>query len=88
MIFDLEVDYEDLNRSMSVNYVGLAMGCVLFIPLAKKFGRRPVYIVSAAVLLATTFWLSKLNSLAELYVCNLLQGLGGAVNEAIAEITV
>jgi MFS family permease len=88
MIVDLRVDYDQLNQSMSVNYVGLAMGCVVFIPVAKKFGRRPVYIVSASVLLATSFWMSRLETLTELYVCNLLQGLGGAVNETIAMITV
>ncbi|KAJ5733147.1 hypothetical protein N7533_013594 [Penicillium manginii] len=88
MIVDLRVDYDQLNQSMSVNYVGLAMGCVVFIPVAKKFGRRPVYIVSASVLLATSFWMSRLETLTELYVCNLLQGLGGAVNETIAMITI
>ncbi|KAJ5376806.1 MFS general substrate transporter [Penicillium cosmopolitanum] len=88
MIVDLQVEYEQLNQSMSVNFVGLAVGCVIFIPVAKKFGRRPVYIVSASVLLATSFWMSKLETITELYICNLLQGLGGAVNETIAMITI
>ena len=88
MIIDLEVSYTQLNQTMSVNFVGLAIGCVLFIPLAKKFGRRPVYIASTAVLFATALWTARIKSLTELYICNLLQGLGGAINEAIAEITV
>ncbi|KAJ5090617.1 MFS general substrate transporter [Penicillium argentinense] len=88
MTIDLQVSYTDLNQAMSVNFVGLATGCILFIPLAKKYGRRPVYIVSTALMLATSYWTSRLNSLTELYICNLLQGLGGAVNEAIAEITI
>ncbi|XRM47097.1 hypothetical protein ABZX51_010098 [Aspergillus tubingensis] len=41
MVVDLDVTYAQLNRAMSVNFVGLAVGCVFFIPLAKKFGRRP-----------------------------------------------
>jgi MFS family permease len=88
MIVDLHVTYDQINQSMSVSFVGLAMGCVLFIPLAKKYGRRPVYIISTALMLATSFWTAKLESLTELYICNLLQGLAGATNEAIAEITV
>jgi MFS family permease len=64
------------------------MGCVIFIPLAKKFGRRPVYLVSTALMLVTSFWISKLESLAELYIANLLQGLAGATNESIVQITV
>lgn len=88
MVVDLGVSYTQLNQAMSVNFAGLATGCVFFIPLAKKYGRRPVYIVSTVLMLATTFWKAHLRSLAELYITNLLQGLAGATNEAIAEITV
>ncbi|KAJ5579856.1 MFS general substrate transporter [Penicillium hispanicum] len=88
MVVDLHVTYAQLNRTMSVNFVGLAMGCVLLIPLAKKYGRRPIYIASTVVMLATSFWTARLESLAQLYVCNLLQGLAGATNEAIVEITI
>ncbi|KAJ5373987.1 Major facilitator superfamily domain general substrate transporter [Penicillium concentricum] len=88
MTIDMEVTYEELNKAMSVNYVGLATGCIFFIPFAKKYGRRPVYIVSTALLLATSFWSSKMVSLTELYVTNLLQGLAGATNESIAAITI
>ncbi|KAJ5244536.1 hypothetical protein N7489_004632 [Penicillium chrysogenum] len=88
MVLSLHVAYTQLNQAMSVNFAGLATGCVLFIPLAKKYGRRPVYIVSTAIMLATSFWTSRLDSLAELYITNLLQGLAGATNEAIVEITI
>ncbi|KAJ6104529.1 hypothetical protein N7523_010849 [Penicillium sp. IBT 18751x] len=88
MIVDLDVTYSQLTQSMSVNFVGLAMGCVLFIPFAKKYGRRPVYIISTALMLVTSFWTARLTSLAELYICNLLQGLAGATNETIVEITI
>ncbi|KAL3447794.1 major facilitator superfamily domain-containing protein [Aspergillus insuetus] len=88
MVVDLNVTYTELNRAMSVNFVGLAMGCVLFIPLAKKFGRRPVYLVSTALMLVTSFWASKLTRLSELYATNLLQGLAGATNESIVQITI
>lgn len=88
MVVDLHVTYTELNRAMSVNFVGLAMGCYLFIPLAKKFGRRPIYIVSTMLMVATSFWSASLTSLTDLYVSNLLQGLAGATNEAIVEITV
>ncbi|CAI7586373.1 unnamed protein product [Penicillium viridicatum] len=87
MTVDMEVTYDELNNAVSVNFVGLATGCILFIPFAKKYGRRPVYIVSAALMLATAFWSSTMTSLTELYATNLLQGLAGATNESIAGIT-
>ncbi|KAL4864266.1 hypothetical protein BDV12DRAFT_205847 [Aspergillus spectabilis] len=88
MVVDLSVTYTELNRAMSVNFVSLSMGCVLFIPLAKKFGRRPVYLVSTALMMVTAFWASKLTGLAELYATNFFQGLAGATNESIVQITI
>ncbi|KAG2417994.1 hypothetical protein HFD88_001094 [Aspergillus terreus] len=88
MVVDLQVSYTQLNQVMSVMFVGLAMGCVFFIPLAKKYGRRPIYLVSTALMLVTSFWTSELKSLTELYIANLLQGLAGATNEAIVQITI
>ncbi|KAE8416419.1 major facilitator superfamily domain-containing protein [Aspergillus pseudocaelatus] len=88
MVVDLDVTYAQLNNAMSVNFVGLAVGCVFFIPFAKKFGRRPVYLISTALMLVTSFWGAEIKTLAELYITNLLQGLAGATNEAIAQITV
>ncbi|KNG86201.1 putative MFS transporter [Aspergillus nomiae NRRL 13137] len=88
MVVDLHVTYPQLNNAMSVNFVGLAVGCVFFIPFAKKFGRRPVYLVSTALMLVTSIWAAEIKTLAELYVTNLLQGLAGATNEAIVQITV
>jgi MFS family permease len=60
----------------------------LFIPLARKFGRRPVYLVSTAVMAAMSFWTAEMTSLGELYGTNILFGLAGATNEAIVQITV
>ncbi|XHG09639.1 hypothetical protein AWENTII_012685 [Aspergillus wentii] len=88
MVIDLGVTYTQLNRAMSVNYVGLAMGCVFFVPLAKKYGRRPIYLISTAIMLATSFWSAGIHSLSELYITNLLQGLAGATNESIVQITI
>ncbi|KAL5049095.1 hypothetical protein BDW71DRAFT_204848 [Aspergillus fruticulosus] len=88
MVVDLNVTYAQLNNAMSVNFVGLSTGCVLFIPLAKKFGRRPVYLASIAIMLATSFWSASMKSLPELYITNLLQGLAGATNESIVQITI
>lgn len=88
MVVDLGVTYTQLNWAMSVNFVGLSMGCVLFIPLARKFGRRPIYLFSTALMLVTSVWLGQIKSLSELYAANLLQGLAGATNESIVQITV
>ncbi|PKX89624.1 putative MFS transporter [Aspergillus novofumigatus IBT 16806] len=88
IVSDMNVTYAQLNNAMSVNFVGLSVGCVLFIPLAKKLGRRPVYLVSTAIMMAASFRSAWMKSLPELYITNLLHGLAGATNESIVQITV
>ncbi|KAK9546557.1 hypothetical protein V6Z88_009511 [Aspergillus fumigatus] len=84
----MNVTYAQLNNAMSVNFVGLSVGCIFFIPLEKKLGRRPVYLVSTAIMMAASFWSAWMKSLPELYISNLLYGLAGATNESIVQITI
>lgn len=53
-----------------------------------KYGRRPVYIVSLAVMTAMSIWNARMQSLAELYIISLVTGLAGATNETIVQMTV
>ncbi|KAL4972623.1 major facilitator superfamily domain-containing protein [Aspergillus desertorum] len=48
----------------------------------------PVYLVSIAIMMVGSFWSAWMESLPELYVTNLLQGLAGATNEYIVQITI
>ncbi|RSL44768.1 hypothetical protein CEP54_014554 [Fusarium duplospermum] len=80
--------YGQLNAASAVNYVGTAVGCILFIPPAVKYGRRSMYILSTSIILAMAVWSACLNSLPELFVSQMLFGLANATNEAIVEMTV
>jgi MFS family permease len=88
MTVEMNVTYGQLNNAMSTNYAGLAVGCALFIPFTRKYGRRSTYILSFAVMAATSFWSARMESLVELYLTNLVQGLAGAINETVVEMTV
>lgn len=85
---ELNFTLVQLSNSVSVNLVGLAMGCVFFIPLTRKYGRRPTYMISTAILAAMSFWTARMNSLVELYITNLIYGLAGATNETVVMMTV
>ncbi|KIW16556.1 hypothetical protein PV08_03744 [Exophiala spinifera] len=80
--------FNDLNNIYGANLAGLAMGCVLFIPFALKYGRRVVYIFSVTVTLACTIWMSQVNGVVSLVLANLFSGLAGAVSEALVQMTV
>ncbi|KAH8760570.1 major facilitator superfamily domain-containing protein [Diaporthe sp. PMI_573] len=88
MSTDMGVSVPDLNRAVSVNLIGLALGCVFFVPFTKKYGRRSTYVISSAAMAASSFWSAGMKTLAELYLTNLIQGLAGATNEVIVQMTV
>ncbi|KAJ5929038.1 Major facilitator superfamily domain general substrate transporter [Penicillium verhagenii] len=77
-----------LNAGAAVNYGGLAIGCVFFIPLVHKYGRRPIYIFSVALQLASCVWQAKMSTVGGFIGSNLISGLGGAISEIVVQITV
>lgn len=77
-----------LNAASAVNYAALAVGCVLFIPLVHKYGRRPVYLLSSALQFAACIWLAKTVTPGDMIGSNLISGLGGAISETIVQITI
>lgn len=88
LVPDLNVDYNQLNIALAINYAGTGCGGFLFIPLAIKYGRRPVYLISTAIMAATCFWTARVGSVKSLYATNLISGLAGSTNETIVQMTV
>jgi MFS family permease len=88
MIVELGFSISQLNNGKSAQLAGLAIGCLVFIPLTVKFGRRSTYILSTAALAASCWWSAKMNTFAELILTNVLAGLAGAINETAVQMTV
>ncbi|KAJ5347934.1 Major facilitator superfamily domain general substrate transporter [Penicillium brevicompactum] len=84
----LHLSWSTLNQAGGASYAGLAIGCLFFIPCVHKFGRRPLYLISALIQFACAIWYAKFKSAGEMIVIGLLAGLGGSVSEAIVMITV
>lgn len=88
MVLDMNVDTNDLANAQSAQLAGLAVGCLFFIPLTVKYGRRLTYIVSIAVLAASSWWTAYMHTKTELMLSSLLSGLAGAINETAVQMTV
>lgn len=80
--------FDDYNNISAANYAGLGVGCVLFIPLAYKFGRRLICLVNLMIQLATAIWEAKASGVNEMVVLNLIQGLGGAISETLVQMII
>lgn len=79
---------DQLNNSFAMSVAGLGLGCPIFIPFADKFGKRPVYIVGSALVVAMASWQAKMTSLGELYSSFFIQGLAVSITETIIQMTV
>jgi MFS family permease len=77
-----------LNGAAATNYGGLAIGCIFFVPLVHKYGRRPMYLFSTALQLASCVWFAKTETRGDIIGSNLISGLGGAISETIVQITI
>lgn len=78
-VIDLNCTFEQLNNSQAIGLTGTAVGCMIFIPLAIKYGRRSVYILSILVMLGMAIWNARMNSITELYIISLITGLAGGM---------
>ncbi|KAI1178762.1 MFS general substrate transporter [Nemania sp. FL0916] len=63
-------------------------GNFLWVPLATKFGRRPVYIISYAIYLTAAVWLVFEKHYGRFLVGRILLGLGSGAAETLAPITI
>ncbi|KAG5801047.1 hypothetical protein H9Q71_014370 [Fusarium xylarioides] len=88
MIIDMHVTYDQLNYGVAFNSAGLALGSFLFIPLARKYGSRPCYMLSTGLMAAVSWWGGRMETVGEMYVTNFLSGLAASINETISEITI
>lgn len=88
MLQELNVTLQDLNNGMAGQLVGLAFGCVVFIPFARKYGRRSTYIVSTVVVTASIWWSAFMRTSGEVVATNVLMGLAGAINETAVQMSV
>ncbi|RSL58631.1 hypothetical protein CEP54_007676 [Fusarium duplospermum] len=84
----LGMSYDALNNGYATNMAGLSVGCIIFIPIALRVGRRPVYIVTALVMFAAAVWQAEMQTVGDMIGANLVAGVAGAVNEALFQVTV
>ncbi|KIW44000.1 uncharacterized protein PV06_05044 [Exophiala oligosperma] len=87
-VTELDFTYDLLNGAAAVNYAGLALGCIVLVPLVHKYGRRSLYIFSTALQLASCVWFAKTYSIGDLFGSNVISGIGGAISETIVQITI
>ncbi|KAJ5818113.1 hypothetical protein N7474_003704 [Penicillium riverlandense] len=80
--------YTALNDSYAVATGALALGCFILVPFALRYGRRPIYILTSAIVTGMGAWSAAMTTTGELYATQAIMCFVGVVNETLFEISV
>ncbi|WEJ94871.1 hypothetical protein PSN45_002371 [Yamadazyma tenuis] len=82
------VSYSELNTATAIQFLFVAIGCYFSQPLANKFGRRPVYLVSVMLsIIASLCFGLKLTQGAN-YAYSILNGLSVGPVDSLVEVSI
>lgn len=79
---------EILNAHTAVMYGGLGVGCIFFMPLVHKYGRRPTHILSLVLQFALCIWKADMHTTGDIVGSALISGIGSTISEIIVLITI
>jgi DHA1 family bicyclomycin/chloramphenicol resistance-like MFS transporter len=82
--FGLAPDSTEVSSLITVFFIGLAFGQLVFGPLSDRFGRRPMLLVGLAVVVVAASAAATMPSLSAVLVCRFLWGFGVAAPRTIA----
>lgn len=77
-----------VNNGYATGSGALAVGAIMFIPFALKYGRRPMYLFSLVGQIAAMIWSAEMMTAGDWIGTNLCNCLLGALAEVIVQMTV
>ncbi|RDW87886.1 hypothetical protein BP5796_03580 [Coleophoma crateriformis] len=88
MTVDTGLSLADLNAGTGYMFLFFGWGCVIWQPLALKYGKRPVYLFSMVATLAIQMWSPYCKTSGQWFANKILQGFFGSPIESLCEISV
>lgn len=88
MNIELGFSFSALNNSYATGSATLAVGALLFIPFALKYGRRPIYLFSLLGQFGVAIWAAKMRTVADLFLIQAFNCLLGSLAEVIVQMTI
>ncbi|RDW68165.1 hypothetical protein BP6252_09561 [Coleophoma cylindrospora] len=85
---ELGFSYNLLNDAYGVAAGTLCIGCIMFVPFALRYGRRPVYVITWFILTAVSIWSAKTENIGDWMAVNAIGGAAAAVNETLYQLTI
>ncbi|KAK2608700.1 hypothetical protein QQS21_002811 [Conoideocrella luteorostrata] len=85
---DLDVTVESVSLTVGLYMMGLGVGSVLASPTAILFGKRPVYLASVILFIATCIWSGYASSFESLLAARVFQGIAISPVECLPSATI
>ncbi|PKS09347.1 hypothetical protein jhhlp_003961 [Lomentospora prolificans] len=85
---DYDVEVEQVALTTGLYMLGLGLGSVIASPTAILFGKRPVYLVSAFIFIASCVWCALSPSFGSLVAARILQGIAVSPVECLPSATI
>jgi MFS family permease len=85
---DMDVEVETVSLTVGLYMMGLGVGSVLASPTAILFGKRPVYLASVILFIATCVWAGYSSSFSSLLAARVFQGVAVSPVECLPSATI
>ncbi|KAL8842894.1 MAG: hypothetical protein Q9170_000298 [Blastenia crenularia] len=83
LIEEFHSNFADVVDFTGIAILVLGFSNFIWVPLSTSFGRRPVYIMSTAICLASSIWKARATSYSSFYGACVLNGIAGGPGETI-----
>lgn len=85
---DFHVPHEEVALTTGLYMMGLGVGSVIFSPTAILWGKRPVYLFSSIMFIATSLWAGWAKSFGSLIAARVFQGISVSPVECLPSATI
>lgn len=85
---DLGVSDDDIALERSLSFIGLGLAGIVLIPLAYRYGRRPLYLMSILTQTAAALWTANVSTKSEYFISSVVTGAAASVSQTLVPMTV
>ncbi|KAJ8125559.1 hypothetical protein O1611_g8079 [Lasiodiplodia mahajangana] len=85
---DYDIDISQVSLTTGLYMLGLGLGCVVFSPTAILYGKRPVYLFSSILFIASAVWCALSPSFTSLILARIFQGIAVSPVECLPSATI
>ncbi|KAL0938008.1 major facilitator superfamily transporter [Colletotrichum truncatum] len=85
---DYHIETETVSLTTGLYMMGMGLGSVIFSPTAILYGKRPVYLFSAVIFIASSIWAALSPNFTSLILARIFQGIAVSPVECLPSATI